>query len=60
VHWFAATYEIKNFIIILYLVSTLLPHLTELSKVFQEGCYITLHRWNLRIFENQQALWCRC
>jgi len=45
VHWFAATYENKNFIMILYLVSTLLPHLTELSKVFQEGCFITLHRW---------------
>jgi len=43
VHWFAVTYENKYFIMILYLVSRLLPHLTELNKVFQEGCFITSH-----------------
>jgi len=29
----------KNFIMVLYLLSTVLPHLIELSKVFQEGCF---------------------
>jgi len=39
VRCFTATYENKNFQHAAVLLSTLAPHLTELSKVFQAGCF---------------------
>ena len=36
---FAAIYENKKFQHSTFLLSTLAPHLTELSKVFQAGCF---------------------
>ena len=36
---FTATYKYKEFEYGAFLLSTLAPHLTELSKVFQPGCF---------------------
>jgi len=39
VRYFTPTYENKKFKQAAFLLSTLAPHLTEWSKIFQAGCF---------------------